>query len=602
MATSDARVSLLDLPTELILQILAVENGLSSTDIYHVAFVSRRFLSVALRLFLINEGIQDPEEETSLYVLRWSSRNPASDGQPDALSALNNLPRISKIKHFRCFFQDPNAKGFRNVSQPAFRLSDAVARVSRFVEKLESIGVAEIYLVWDPYFISRDLNTTHVPFSEVKKWAEAFSSMLNAILERGCTSLTIQYDPSISPAFHFRSAGPVERVFTSLIPREEQFLLRWEFDQPIREAKSPSIEVNRAALLSSSAQAKQSITSLSIHSPVLLLPPFVNWTLSLLRAHHNLTSLSFAYISFAKEIWSVVLPSIADAVSTQLTELKFLRNCPHLDSVDLLQFIAHLPNLTYLSVDRTFRLRFQNFKHESKSVFSTSSATSLSRHLPRLLRLSTLKAPVELVSILLGSHPLSGEYNAHAPPPLPSLKDLTVYPSSLLIHPPSYVKSTLDVNELLKKFKSRSPYAQNLHHFALDAQMEFTDFRPVFRYLHNINTHGEFQRTLRESLSDQDVKKLTESGSALHICFDHITHLILYKFNPQHSEETPRSLCLWLHTLFPRVEQLTFTCRQDAQPIQDVHMDDDTIQCLIEALKEICHNKHKLIQLTETDR
>jgi hypothetical protein len=142
MVTSDARVSLLDLPTELLLQILAVENGLSSKDIYHVAFVSRRFLSVALHLFLINEGIPDPEEEeTSLYVLRWSSRSPASDGQPDALSALNNLPRISKIKHFRCFFQDPNAKGFRNVSQPAFRLSDAVARVSRFIEKLESIGV-----------------------------------------------------------------------------------------------------------------------------------------------------------------------------------------------------------------------------------------------------------------------------------------------------------------------------------------------------------------------------------------------------------------------------------------------------------------------------
>ncbi|KAF9472610.1 hypothetical protein BDN70DRAFT_447536 [Pholiota conissans] len=575
---SEPAISLLDLPNELLLYILSSQNGLSSKDIYNVAFISRRLLSLSLNLFLSNEGIRNPEEETSIYVLRWSS--PATDGQPDALAALNALPDISRIKRFRCFFQDPSAKSSRNFVQQAFDLSNAVTRVSRFVNKLRQVDVAEIYLVWDPYYVSKDKHTTDVPLNEVMRWTEAFRMMVNSILEKGCMSLTIQYDPSFLLLFHFRSTGPVQKAFSYLKSREDHFLLRWELEQ--REGKSSSVEIDRAALLSSVAQAKQSITSLSIHSPALLTPPFVNWTLSLLHSQQNLTSLSFAYISFPKETWALVLPIIADAVSTRLTKLQFLRNCPHLDSIDLLHFIAHLPNLTSLSIDRTFRVRFQNFKSESKSLFSGTY------FLPKFLRLSVLKAPVELVSILIGTNTPPPAWKLNGSLSLPNLRELTVYPSSLLIHPPSYVTSSIVVNELLAKLKTR-PSSRGLV-FSLDAQMEFTDFQPVFSYIQNINNRREFQRALWETLSEDDVQKLTESGpgSTPHICFDYISHLILYKFNPQHPDEKPRSLCLWLHTLFPRVERLTFTCRLDAQPHQDVHMDDETIQSLIKSLQEIC--------------
>ncbi|KAF8968505.1 hypothetical protein BDZ97DRAFT_1798776 [Flammula alnicola] len=592
----DSKVTLLDLPNELLLHILSFRSVLFSRDIYNVALLSTRFRSLALPLFLANESIPDPENETSLYVIEWYPKHVASAGRPDALSALNISTHISRINRFRCFFQDPDAKSFRNTFQQAFQLSDAVQRTSKFVKKLDGIGIAEIYLVWDPYFVIRERNINYVPFSELKRWTDAFGSMLNLIVERGCTSLTVQYDPSILPPFHFRSGGPMKKALSYLshnvLRREGQSSdLHWEFERPTHEDKTTSNEADYAPLLSSSAQAIKSVTSLSMHSPVLLLPPFVNWTLSLLRTHSNLTSISFAHISFSKGVWSTVLPFIADAVSDRLKELSFFRNCPHLDPSDLLHFLGRLPNLTHLSIDRTFRTRFQEIK-PAKTTFSTIQSSAPTSHsLPKFPHVHTLKAPVELVSLLLGPRPFLTK--DHITTPLPSLRNLTVYPCSLLIHPPSYVQSSLVVNDLLQRVKSQ-PRPHDLC-LTLDAQMEFTDFGPVTRYLETINTRMEFQRTLFGTLSEEDIKKLTENGSLPHISFDHIQHLLLYRFNLRYPDHTPPALCLWLKTLFPNVERLTFTCRLDAHPQQDVHMDNDTIEWLIKELREVCHGVRILV-------
>jgi hypothetical protein len=171
---------------------------------------------------------------------------------------------------------------------------------------------------------------------------------------------------------------------------------------------------------------------------------------------------------------------------------------------------------------------------------------------------------------------------------LPKLKNLTIYPCSLLIHPPSYVSSSLVINALLSRIKSQprnvSPTC------AMDAQMEFTDFGPVSRYLETITTRQEFQRTLWGSLGEAEVAKLTQSqkNSVPHITFNHVTHLFLYRFIVRYPDHTPSSLCRWLKLLFPDLRRLTFTCQLDAHPMQNVKIEKETVEWLIRELKEKC--------------
>lgn len=586
-------MNLLDLPNELLLQILSPNNGLSPDDIYHTAFVSHRLLSLALPLFLAAEGIKNPEYETSVYVLRWTREDLVSSARrPNVLSALNLSSSITGMQHFRCFFQDPDTKSLLNSLQHTYHLPGAITRVSQFISRLERIEKAEIYLIWDQYFVKREQKITDISFGDLKEWTKAFARMLNLIVERGCTSLTIQYDPAILPAFRFRLGGPMQKAISYLIPRDkEPAQLRWEFENLHGSDKYVQLEVDLAARLTPAAQVVQAISSLCIHSPALLLPPFIAWTTSLIRTQKSLTSISFACITFPQGIWATVLPAIADAASTRLTELKFYHNCPHLESQDLLNFIYSFPNLTHLSVDRTFRARFQQTKASgsSKGLFH-SQLSSQFQTVPGFLRLMELRAPVELVSLLMGP---SFDPSNPTSLPFPSLQALTVYPSSLLIHPPSYIKSILLVNHLLDAIRQR-PFAPTLL-LSLDAQMEFTDFRPVSRYIQNVNQHAEFQRALWETLSAHEIAQLTEHGPAPHIAFDHPTNVILYKFHSQPPDQTPRALCIWLKTLFPRVERLTFTCRLDAHPQQNVDMDDDDIRGLTKELRNICPTVRSLI-------
>jgi hypothetical protein len=123
----------------------------------------------------------------------------------------------------------------------------------------------------------------------------------------------------------------------------------------------------------------------------------------------------------------------------------------------------------------------------------------------------------------------------------------------------------------------------------MDARMEFTDFGPVSRYLEMMTTRHEFQRTLWGSLSEAEVVKLTQNqkNSVPHIAFDHVTHLLLYRLVIRYPDHTPSSLCRWLK-LFPDLRRLTFTCKLDAHPMQDVGIEEETVEWLIRELKEKC--------------
>ncbi|KDR71557.1 hypothetical protein GALMADRAFT_271088 [Galerina marginata CBS 339.88] len=588
--SSDYGVNLPDLPNELLIDILSV---LSPRDIFSASLLSRRFLHLALPLFLASHGIKDPEHELSIYVLEWNPNHVKAANQPDALSGLGISTTISKVNHFRCFFQDLDPNGDRNSFQQALDLPHAVRRVSRFVQRLKYVGTAEIYLMWDPYFVTRERSASHVHISEIRKWTNSFGYLLNLLVVRGCTSLTVQYDPTIERPFHFRSANGVKRAFSylshNIFKRDNQASqLQWEFQGPLPEDKLSNDGVD-PPVLPSIGQVYNRINSLSIHSPALLLPPFTNWTLSLLRSHPHLTSISFAYISISKDIWSTVLPFIADAAGGKLTRLSFFRNCPNLEATDLLHFIGRFSNLRYLSVDRTFRPRLQEIDNHKSPLISPFTSNGIS--LLSFPHLHTLHAPAELISLLLDARPTLARNSSH--PPLPQLKDLTVYPSSRLIHPPSYITSSLAVNSLLNRVVSQ-PREHEVD-FSLDAQMEFTDFGPVTRYIESINTRGEFRRSVWETLSQADIQQLTKDNNIPLIAFVRVTHLLLYRFNVRYADQTPAALCLWIKILFPNLRRLTFTCQQEAYPRQEVRMEEGTIEALIKELRAGCPDVRNLV-------
>ena len=101
------------------------------------------------------------------------------------------------------------------------------------------------------------------------------------------SSLTVQYDLLTHTYFPFsfvKSNDLLKCLPICYKCRDRQApTLHWELERP----DSSSIE---GASLSRLAQKSNPIVALSLHSNTHLLPPFVNWTLSLLYTHFSLTA------------------------------------------------------------------------------------------------------------------------------------------------------------------------------------------------------------------------------------------------------------------------------------------------------------------------
>ena len=584
--------SLLDLPNELIIRILS-DPILLLTDIYAVSCLSKRLNILAIPIYLSAQGIPEPEQEISLYVLDWDLYNLHSPFlnvtkrcQPDTLSALNVSTTISRVKHFKCFFQDPTTREGRNSYQEAYNLSLALKRTSRFVERLKSVHTAEIYLVWDPYYVTVHGNKhiTNVPIPEVNEWTESFCRFLNLLVERGCTSLTVQYDipQALTPTFRFRSSNPITKTFSNVFQyvqkrRDRQApILQWELERPTYEGKPDSTSVEGAPL-SRRAQESNSVSAFSLHSNALLLPPFVNWTLSLLYSHSNLTCITFSHLTFSEEVWTTLLPLIADAVSNRLTKLSFFSQCTKLTAENLTRFTSYLPHLTHLSVDRLFCSRFQ------------SSGTKLTT--PYLPRLQVLQAPTEFVSLIFDAQsPSSLSRIKETPSGFPQLTSLTVYPCSQLQNPTDYNESTRIVNTLVSQIKHELRNREV--EYTLDLQTEFTNFANIIDYLQselkNYCSHWDL-------INGVEVEQFASRQYGSRIVFLDITRVVLY---PHHCD--PATLCVWLKLLFPNLKTLIFTCRIVAQPDQVSLLDEKVVEELIKELTTTCPTVHTLIVANET--
>ncbi|KAJ3510163.1 hypothetical protein NLJ89_g4832 [Agrocybe chaxingu] len=200
LSESERTSIIMSLPNELLIRIL-LDGALTQHDIYNTGFVCRRFNHVALPLFLKTHGITNPNDNISLEVLKWS---PTRKGLPDALAGLNSATYsvTSSVRRLSCAFTEfrrprTGLAGF----QLATDLHHAVRRLTSFVNRLSKIQTAAIFLVDQPLDTIQPRRRSNgrkgARMEAICDWADALGELLNAIVDRGCTRLTVQYDAAI---------------------------------------------------------------------------------------------------------------------------------------------------------------------------------------------------------------------------------------------------------------------------------------------------------------------------------------------------------------------------------------------------------------------
>ncbi|KAF8151443.1 hypothetical protein B0H34DRAFT_727609 [Crassisporium funariophilum] len=565
------RKGILHLPAELLLEIL--ENcDLHTNDLYQVSLTSRQLNHLALPIFLLRNGIADPETSIVLRRVIWDRRASAVTSEPiDSLSGLKMATYLKgkAIKDLTCYFQYPNSTC--NIRQSPNSLHLAVRRLSGFIQGLRSVGVMRLYLISDRRYLRRD-HVLRDPAYMLRVWTASFEELLNLTVAKGCTSLTVQYESNSegSDVYKFRTKSPLSNPFSRVLASvrgvnevEKAVSLSgtwWEFTTPDhRNTQVPILPTCETQICS--------IHKLHIHSTSLLSPPFLPWTLQLLCQSTHLTSLSLAHLTFTNDMWQALLPPIASAAGSKLTEFSILESCWSLSTSDLLRFICRLPFLIRLSIDRAFQVRIES----DQGYFSRDLYP-----IPELKHLRVLEAPEEIVL-----HFLKERTSRFINPPnrviaMPQLRSLLVYPSTLLADVVSYENSINNWTHLFDRLNDLNRLYKIS--FGLDVQADCyaTNYSGMSSYLNWRGLH-------------------TEQGEDVLPVFSKISEVVLHYFDIRDPDHDPDILCRWLHLLFPDLFQVKFTCILATLPVEVIVMPQPTISALTRVFSATCPNVKNLV-------
>ncbi|KAJ6490376.1 hypothetical protein C8R47DRAFT_1320054 [Mycena vitilis] len=376
-----SRPHLLDLlPNELLLLILG-HPDLPSAALLNLSMLCRRLNYLALPIYFEKHGMQDPAENANL-ALRLDNR--------DALSALQMALFIPAVTKISCSFPDSETS-----VRPLF---PHIRRLRALLTRLEFVRQVTLVLGTSGGFCS-------ATGEGAETWALEFGELLNTILKRGCTSITLRYGTYFYKAYELypHRAGPANALKTAvrnLLPGRLHTVphIGWEVLQ--MTAGLTPME------LDSEARSLSTLTHFMIESAILLTPPCFSWMLSALR-HSPITTLGFHGVTLPHNNWSAVLPPIANCVPA-LTELN-LSDLYGLSGVDVLLFLTKLSRLEILTVGYTEYSRFV------QSSFPDSAPV------PKLQELTHLHAPSPLIYHLLRKKAL------------PNLTSLCITPRRLIV-------------------------------------------------------------------------------------------------------------------------------------------------------------------------
>ncbi|KAJ6524453.1 hypothetical protein DFH09DRAFT_187118 [Mycena vulgaris] len=355
--------SLLSLPNELLIVIF--QNPKFSLDnLCLLAVLCRRLHFLALPIYFARNGMPTPSK-SALITLR-------EDGM-DMLAALNMALFISSIEDITCVFPHPSCTSI-------FPLLPHVRRFRKFICRFPSVKKVTLQLD------SRNSMCNAVgDDAALRAWSSTLGGLLNSLVERRCTDLTVRYGGyltqsyalSVAPARNTkrvrRVLKAVKRLFRS---RAAMAGKGWEF----RRVPGQGHERALASVPSTPSRSRK-LTSLHIQSAVLIMPPCLNWTLSALR-HCPITYLSLSQISLDKAVWAAVLSLIAKA-APRLTSLS-LSELESISDVEILTFCSCLPRLTSLKLGSNEEARGTPTKYATGPI-------------PDFAALATLSAPADFI-------------------------------------------------------------------------------------------------------------------------------------------------------------------------------------------------------------
>lgn len=327
--------ALLNLPMELLLIIL---RQLPHWALLQLAKACRPLNHLCIPILLEHHGVVDPRSSCEI-ILRHGS-------YPDALSGLFVATYIHKLRRLSCKFDDsalyPSTVGLVPFSTRSIR------RLQKFIARLSSIE--EIVITFGMINVNWSLNDTIM-----KDLVHSLQDLFNTIRSKSCTSLQILHGGTLfGRSYTFEIVETWKELFWTTMRRtlvqnfcpnnnqlhgDRWYYLRNGTGFPlIKWAPNPSF-TNR-------------LTTLSITSAFLLLPPCAGWTYALME-HSPITSLTLSLPCFIPITqWRLaILPRISQALP-QLHELSL----PHISEgllPTILVFLSQLPLLRKVSLGPT---------------------------------------------------------------------------------------------------------------------------------------------------------------------------------------------------------------------------------------------------------
>ncbi|KAJ7511351.1 hypothetical protein B0H11DRAFT_2269087 [Mycena galericulata] len=311
------QVGLLDLPTELLVNIF--ENPTFPTaTLYALAFLCRRLHFIALPIYIARSGM---DYTTNSVVITM-----ATDCW-DLLGALQKSLIFPEIENITCIFPHPSCTSI-------FPILFHLRRLQSFVSRLHSLKqvTLELDTAWN-VCLSRVKNNVGL-----RAWAAQLEALLNIIVARGCTSLTMIYGA------HFTQSVALDSTEN---PRGPVSGLRARIDRLLHRGEIRTVEIGVGINLPSALARSSRLSSLNIQSAILIRPPGLQWTLAALQKC-NITSLTLCHNVADADTWGTVLPLLASA-APGLTSVVLL-DAQYVHDADLLTFLSRLPFLTHLTI------------------------------------------------------------------------------------------------------------------------------------------------------------------------------------------------------------------------------------------------------------
>ncbi|KAJ6598083.1 hypothetical protein DFH09DRAFT_1271918 [Mycena vulgaris] len=428
-----------DLPDDVLLIIL---ESLGS-ELYSLSRLSRRLHLLALPIYLARNGIPDPSEKCEFRLV-----NHPTGGE--ALSVLSSSLFLQKIKHISCHFK------------PGGSIScymHHIERISAFISKLPSAEDVSLSLP-DCESFDREINDV-----VLQRWRSVFGGLLNALLERSCTSLTIRGAP------YPLKFGPSE--------------LPW----PTTEA---------TLRISSLAHTNASIRSFSFHPNSLLSYSGIHWTFSALRC----SQISILSVS-------IVSDTLLDVISEELPNLQQLEVVSCAENLDheLLAFLCKLTGLIRLSLPLT-----QNIQ---------GSAPFTERVVPTFPCLRALVAPAPFVMcFLLADAPLpmlkTLEVGATTEYSLPRGWPLSKILAALSERVPAQLAITLDITLDPMRWSHPAWLMEEFHNLIYgDDELCADSWREGIKLVNTLRLRGSGMRAQTGSACDQVLYAITPHFPAL---------------------------------------------------------------------------------------